>query len=60
MVKTRDYLAARWAETLKIVGSEGALPDVLEEILTKYQESWRFYHNLEHLRSGFEVMDRHF
>jgi predicted metal-dependent HD superfamily phosphohydrolase len=60
VVKTRDYLTARWAETLKLVGSSGAPLDVFEEILTKYQEPCRFYHNLEHLRSGFEVLDRHF
>lgn len=38
----------------------GAPSDVLEERFAKYQEPWRFYHTLEHLRSGFEVMDHHF
>ena len=56
---TRDYLTARWAETLRLVGSEGASPEVIEEILAKYQEPGRFYHTIEHLRSGFEVLDRH-
>lgn len=59
MTKTRDYLAARWDETLKLVGSTGAPLSVFEEILTKYQEPWRYYHTLEHLRSGFEVLDRY-
>ena len=60
MVKTRDYLSARWVETLKLVSSSGAPPTMFEEILVKYQEPWRFYHTLEHLRSGFEVLDRFF
>jgi predicted metal-dependent HD superfamily phosphohydrolase len=59
VTKTRDYLAARWDETLKLVGSTGAPLSVFEEILTKYQEPWRYYHTLEHLRSGFEVLDRY-
>ena len=59
MTKTRDYLAARWDETLKLVGSTGAPLSVFEEILTKYQEPWRYFHTLEHLRSGFEVLDRY-
>lgn len=60
MVKTREYLTARWAETLNLVGSTGAPSSVFEEILTKYQEPWRFYHTLKHLRSGFEVLDHFF
>jgi predicted metal-dependent HD superfamily phosphohydrolase len=59
VIKTRDYLTARWDETLKLVGSTGTPLSVFEEILTKYQEPWRYYHTLEHLRSGFEVLDRY-
>jgi predicted metal-dependent HD superfamily phosphohydrolase len=59
VIRTKDYLASRWAETLNLVGSTGAPSSVLEEILTKYQEPWRYYHTLEHLRSGFEVLDRY-
>lgn len=59
MIKTKDYLASRWDETLNLVGSTGTSSSVFEEILTKYQEPWRYYHTLEHLRSGFEVLDRY-
>jgi predicted metal-dependent HD superfamily phosphohydrolase len=59
VVKTKEYLASRWGETLKLVGSTGAPISIFEEILTRYQEPWRYYHTLEHLRSGFEVLDRY-
>jgi predicted metal-dependent HD superfamily phosphohydrolase len=59
VVKTRDYLKARWGETLKLLDCTEVPSGVLEEILTKYQEPWRFYHTLEHLRSGFEVLDHY-
>jgi predicted metal-dependent HD superfamily phosphohydrolase len=58
-VSTREYLVSRWAETLRLVGSEGVKSEVLEEILLRYSDSSRYYHTTEHLRSGFEVLDRY-
>jgi predicted metal-dependent HD superfamily phosphohydrolase len=58
-ISTREYLTSRWAETLRLVGSEGAKPEVFEEIFLRYSDSSRYYHITEHLRSGFEVLDRY-
>lgn len=54
-----QYLGKRWEKTLQVlrVPSAPATTAMISEILHQYAEPGRAYHNLEHLRFCFTVID---
>lgn len=51
-------LKARWQRWWDTVGAVGDSQQVFQEIVTRYSESHRFYHTLQHLTHCFEELDQ--
>lgn len=58
-VETRDYVSGRWFVTMDRLrpSKPDAASRLLAEVIERYTEEGRYYHNLAHLRACFEILD---